>query len=101
MAESKPKPYSRKRAKTKVVKGDAQKKEGISVPVEKKEAPKKAPEPEMKTKGGKEWQVVQNGMMYAIQFKTGGQIPEQLSGSYTKKDIAWSAIRAYENSRGS
>lgn len=100
MAESKPKPYSRKRAKTKVVKGDAQKKEGISVPVEKKEAPKKAPEPEIKTKGGKEWQVVTDGAMYVIQFKTGGQIPDSLAGRYTKKQFAYDAIRAYENSRG-
>lgn len=97
--EKKPKPYSRKRQGTKVLKGDAQAKEKISVPVKNKE-PEPKEEVKVTTPKGKEYQVVQSGYGYKVEFTTGGQIPKELAGSYTKQRKAWEAIEAYEAKRG-
>jgi hypothetical protein len=98
MAEQKPKPYSRKRQGGKVLKGDAQKGEGLSVPVEKKDPPPK--KEGKKTPKGKEYQVSGKSGNYYIEFTTGGQIPKELSGMYTRYKIAEQAIDAYEAKRG-
>lgn len=100
MADAKPKAYSKRRSTKKTVKGDAQKAEGFSVPQPEKEEPVVKKEAEVKTKGGKDYQVVRRGTIFKVEFATGGQIPSELAGMYTKEHIAWDAIRAYEAKRG-
>ena len=49
------------------------------------------------TKGGKEISVVRdtNSQHLKIQFASGGQLPEELSGIYTSESFAEQAIRGY------
>lgn len=99
MPEDKPKPYSKKRQGNKVVKGDAQVQDKVSVPTKQAKEPQPPKEESMETPKGKEYQVVRKGLAHEIEFSTGGQIPKELSGQYTKEAIAWQAIRAYEAKR--
>lgn len=99
MAESKPKPYSKRKAKPKALKGDDEVKNTISPELKpKKEEP--SPEPKMKTKGGKEWGFSREVFGVRIQFSTGGEVPKQLSGLYTSEAKAKEAIKVYEAKRG-
>jgi len=99
MAEAKPKPYSKRRQGTKVAKGDAQSQEKVSVPTKQAKEPVPPKKESMETPKGKQYQVVRKGLAHEIEFTTGGQIPKELSGQYTKEAIAWQAIRAYEAKR--
>lgn len=99
MTETKPQPYSKKRQGPKVAKGDKQEQQKISVPTKQAKEPSPPKKESMETPKGKEYQVVRKGLAHVIEFKTGGQIPQELSGHYTKETIAWQAIRAYEAKR--
>lgn len=101
MAEHKPKPYSRSRTKKQsaTLKEDQEQKPTIREELKPKK-PEPKPAEKVQTKGGKEWDIVGSGSMYKIQFKSGGQIPAQLSGLYTKYEVARQAIRAYEAAKG-
>lgn len=100
MADAKPKAYSRKRSTKKVVKGDAQKGEGLSIKQPELEPVEPKKESKVSTPKGKDYQVVRHGAIFRVEFSTGGQIPKELSGMYTKENIAWDAIRGYEAKRG-
>lgn len=52
-----------------------------------------------KTPGGKEVQVVKNpaGMGYLINFRSGGELPRELDGMFTKYDYAESHARLWLN----
>lgn len=52
---------------------------------------------EFVTEGGKELQIVTDPQTahIKIQFKEGGQLPEELSGLFTSKAVAEIAIRSY------
>ena len=97
--KAKPKPYSQKRSKTNILKGDKELKSEIPKELKPQKAEPK-PEVKMETKGGKEWDIIGDGRMYRIQFTSGGQIPQELSGTYTHYEIAKQAIHAYEAKRG-
>lgn len=101
MAEQKPKPYSRSRTEKQAttLKEEQEQKPSIREELKPKKPEPKPPE-KVQTKGGKEWDIVGTGSMYKIQFKSGGQVPEQLSGLYTKHEIARQAIRSYEATKG-
>ena len=49
-----------------------------------------------KTKGGKELMIDQNGHGYFfIKFSSGGQLPKELKGIYTKYEFAKEAVTNY------
>ena len=102
MTEKKSQPYSRSRQKQGkvVLKGDEEQKSTIPPGLKPEPVPPK-PEPKMKTKGGKDWDIVPTGTgMYKVQFTTGGEIPQMLSGLYTTAALAKQAIEKYERIKG-
>lgn len=102
MTEKKSQPYSRSRQKQGkvVLKGDEEIQQKIT-PGLKPDNPAPKPEPKLQTKGGKDWDIVGTGSgMYKVQFTSGGEIPQVLSGLYTTKALAKEAIEKYERTKG-
>lgn len=99
MTVAKPKPYSKRKATKPVLKGDAEIKPEISSEL-KPVKPEPKPEPKMQTKGGKDYDIVPGPFGYRIQFTSGGQIPLELTGLFTSRNVAIESIKRYEAKRG-